>query len=36
MKSFGITIKRELIQDSKHENPEQAQKDIFNKIDLTL
>ncbi len=34
MESFYRTIKRELIQDSKYENPEQAQKDIFKYIEM--
>jgi len=34
MESFYRTIKRELIQDAKYENPEQAQKDIFKYIEL--
>lgn len=34
MDSFYRTIKRELIQDAKYENPEQAQKDIFKYIEM--
>lgn len=34
MESFYRTIKRELIQDAKYENPEQAQKDIFKYIEM--
>ncbi len=34
MESFYRTIKRELIQDSKYENPEQAQNEIFKYIEL--
>ena len=34
MESFYRTIKRELIQDSKYGNPEQAQKDIFKYIEM--
>lgn len=34
MESFYRTIKSELIQDAKYENPEQAQKDIFKYIEM--
>ncbi len=34
MESFYRTIKRELIQDSKYDNPEQAQNEIFKYIEL--
>lgn len=34
MKSFYRTIKRELIQDSYYEAPEQAQSEIFKYIEL--
>lgn len=34
MESFYRTIKRELIQDAKYENPEQSQKDIFKYIEM--
>ena len=34
MESFYRTLKRELIQDSHFDTPEQAQKEIFNYIEL--
>ncbi|WP_204596886.1 IS3 family transposase [Clostridium pascui] len=36
MKSFYITIKRELIRDTHYESPEQAQKEIFKYIGIYL